>query len=92
MPTSKRPTLFKLVDTLYEYHFQKAMNLYSKGTGLLIEETIKKLSCIACIEHCDRQISSIKENKRKSPYLPERFSDELVYWIAAKEIFKNKMF
>jgi hypothetical protein len=91
MPTTKRPTLYKMVDILYDYHFEKATNLYPKGTPTMIEGTIKKIACLASIEHCDRQILSLKENKRKSQYHAERFNDELVYWITVKEMIKNKM-
>jgi hypothetical protein len=57
----------------------------------MIDRTINKIACLASIEHCDRQITSIKENKKKSQYLGERFSDDLVYWITIKEILKNKI-
>ena len=32
-----------------------------------------------------------KPNTKKPVYNPERYSDELVYWIAVKEILLNKM-
>lgn len=91
MPTIKRPPLFKMVDILYDYHHEKATSLYPKGTPTMIDRTINKIACIASIEHCDRQIITIKENKKKHQYNAERFSDELVYWISVKEILKNKM-
>lgn len=88
---SKRPTIFKMVDILYEYHEAKTTSLYSKGMATMIDHTIRKIACMASIEHCDRQISSLKENKRKSEYSGDRFSDDLVYWITVREILKNKM-
>lgn len=86
----KRPDLFLMVDKLYEYHFDKASKLYRTGMSIMIEGTIKKLACIAAIEHCDKQINTIKPNTQKSVYSPDRYSDDLVYWIAVKEILKNK--
>ena len=89
--SQKRPPLYKMVDILYEYHFKKAISLYPKGTATMIDRTINKIACLASIEHCDKQVQNIKENKRKPQYDPERFSDDLVYWITLKEILKNKM-
>jgi hypothetical protein len=91
MPIIKRPTIYKMVDILYDYHHEKTISLYPKGTPTMIDRTINKIACLASIEHCDRQITSIKENKKKSQYLGERFSDDLVYWITIKEILKNKI-
>lgn len=88
---NKRPTIFKMVDILYEYHENKTISLYPKGTATMIDHTIRKIACMASIEHCDRQISSLKENKRKSEYTGERFTDDLVFWITVREILKNKM-
>lgn len=91
MPTIKRPTIFKMVDILFEYHQNKTVSLYPKGTATMIDNTVRKIACMASIEHCERQITTLKENKRKSAYSGERFSDDLVYWITVKEILKNKM-
>lgn len=90
MPTNKRPTIFKMVDILFDYHSNKVISIYPKGTAIMIDKTVNKIACLASIEHCDRQINTLKENKRKSIYTAERFSDELVYWISVKEILKNK--
>jgi hypothetical protein len=90
MALIKRPTLYKMVDILYDYHFDKASNLYPKGTSLMIEGTIKKIACLASIEHCDKQITLIKPNTKKTIYTGERYSDELVYWITIKEMIKAK--
>jgi hypothetical protein len=86
----RRPDIFKMVDSLYEYHYDKASNLYTKGMSIMIEGTIKKLACTAAIEHCDKQINTIKPNTKKTIYNPERYSDELVYWITVKETLKTK--
>jgi hypothetical protein len=91
MAKSKRPTIFDMVDILYNYHHDLSISLYPKGTGIMIDRTITKIACIASIEHCDRQINTLKENKTKPSYSPNRFTDELVYWISVKEILKNKM-
>lgn len=91
MAKSKRPTIFDMVDILYNYHHNLSISLYPKGTGIMIDRTINKIACLAAIEHCDRQINVLKENKTKPTYSPNRFSDELVYWISVKEILKNKM-
>lgn len=90
MSVSKRPTIYNMVDILYEYHHLKTVSLYPKGTPTMIDRTINKIACLASIEHCDRQIQSLKENKKKSPFVAERFNDDLVYWITVKEILKNK--
>lgn len=87
----KRPTLYKMVDVLYEHYYQKVISLYPKGTPTMIDRTINKIACLSSIEHCDKRILNIKENKRKSEFDPNRFSDDLVYWITVKEILKNKM-
>jgi hypothetical protein len=79
-----------MVDILYDYHFEKTSNLYLKGMSIMIEGTIKKIACIAAIEHCDKQINTIKPNTKKTIYNAERYSDELVYWITVKEILKGK--
>lgn len=89
--SNKRPTIFKMVDILYEYHSDKTTSLYTKGMASMIDHTVRKIACMASIEHCDRQISALKENKRKSEFNAERFTDDLVYWITVKEILKNKM-
>ena len=88
---TKRPDIFVMVDLLYDYHHNKAMNLYKPGIGLMINGTINKLAITASVEHCDRQIQMLKPNTKKPVYNPERYSDELVYWIAVKEILLNKM-
>lgn len=90
MALIKRPTLYKMVDILYDYHFDKASNLYPKGTSLMIEGTIKKIACLASIEYCDKQITLIKPNTKKTIYTGERYGDELVYWITVKEMIKAK--
>ena len=46
----KRPDIFTMVDNLYDYHFEKASGLYTKGMSIMIEGTIKKLACIAAID------------------------------------------
>jgi hypothetical protein len=90
-PKIKRPTIFEMVDILYEYHHNITISLYPKGTGIMIDRTINKVACLASIEHCERQLNNIKENKRKNEFSPLRFSDELCYWITVKEIIKNKL-
>jgi hypothetical protein len=90
MAISKRPTLYKMVDILYEYHQDMVTNLYPKGTALMIEGTIREIALLAAIEHCDKQIQSLKPNSKKSIYVGERYSDELVYWITVKKILKSK--
>jgi hypothetical protein len=80
-----------MVDSLFDYHHLKTTNLYPKGTALMIDATIKKLACLSAIEHCDKQINTIKPNTKKTIYNPERYSDDLTYWITVKEILKNKM-
>lgn len=91
MIVNKRPHLFKMVDILYDHHYEIATSLYPKGTPTMIDRTINKIACLASIEHCDRQILSLKENNKKTQFNADRFSDDLVYWIAVKEILKNKM-
>ncbi len=88
---TKRPDIFKMVDLLYEYHHEKAVNLYKPGISLMIEGRINRLATTASVEHCDRQIHMLKPNTKKTVYNPERYSDELVYWIAVKEILLNKL-
>jgi hypothetical protein len=90
-PRVKKPTIFEMVDILYNHHYNTTISLYPKGTGIMIDKTINKIACLASIEHCDRQVSNLKENKRKNEYSPFRFSDELCYWISVREILKNKM-
>lgn len=87
---TKRPTLYKMVDILYDYHHEKASNLYPKGTSIMIEGTIKEIACSAAIEHCDKVIATIKPNTKKTIYTGERYSDELVYWITVKKMLKGK--
>ena len=87
----KRPQIFKMVDMLYNHHFVNTSKLYDKGVSLLIEGTISKIACLASIEHCDKQINSLKPNTKKSIYNGDRYSDELTYWITVKEILKNKL-
>lgn len=86
----KRPDLFSMVDKLYEYQYDRATKLYRSGMSIMIEGTIKKLACLAAIEHCDKQIETIKADTKKPIYSADRYSDDLVYWIAVKEILKNK--
>ena len=87
----KRPDIFKMVDLLYDYYYQKAVSLYKPGISLMIEGRIIRLATTASVEHCDRQIQSLKPNTKKTIYNPERYSDELVYWMAVKEILLNKL-
>jgi hypothetical protein len=91
MAAVKRPTLYDMVDILHDYHMTKANNLYPKGTSLMIQGTISKIATLASIEHCDKQISTIKPNTKKTIYTGERYSDELVYWITVKEMLKSKL-
>jgi hypothetical protein len=91
MAVVKRPTLYDMVDILHNYHMTKANNLYPKGTSLMIQGTINKIATLASIEHCDKQISTIKPNTKKTIYIGERYSDELVYWITVKEMLKSKL-
>ena len=88
---TKRPDIFKMVDLLYDYHHEKVVNLYKPGISLMIEGRINRLATTASVEHCDRQIQMLKPNTKKTVYNPERYSDELVYWIAVKEILLNKL-
>lgn len=88
----KRPHIFKMVDILYDHHFENTSKLYEKGVSTLIEGTIVKIACLASIEHCDKQINSLKHNPRKSVYSGDRYSDDLTYWITVREILKNKLF
>jgi hypothetical protein len=87
----KRPNIFEMVDLLYDYHHTNATNLYKPGIGLMINGTINKLAIQASVKHCERQIEMLKPNTKKSVFNPERYSDEMVYWIAVKEILLNKM-
>lgn len=89
--TSKRPDIFKMVDLLYDYHHEKAVNQYKHGISLMIEGRIHRLATNASVEHCNRQIQMLKPNTKKTIYNPERYSDELVYWMAVKEILLNKL-
>ena len=88
---TKRPDIFKMVDLLYDYHHEKVVNLYKRGISLMIEGRINRLAITASVEHCDRQIQTLKPNTKKTVYDPQRYSDELVYWIAVKEILLNKL-
>ena len=86
----KRPSLYEMVDILFEYHHEKITNLYPKGTAIMIDGTIRDIACSASIEHCDKVISSIKPNTKKSVYNPERYTDELGYWLTVKKMLKSK--
>lgn len=88
---TKRPDILQMVDLLYDYHYEMATKLYKPGVSLLIEGRINSLATRASVEHCDRQILMLKPNTKKSIYNPERYSDELVYWFAVKEILLNKL-
>lgn len=86
-----RPNLFDAFDLIYNAQYEIVTGLYSTGLPTMIQATINKLTCITCVEICDKEIDKIKAVTTKSPYSKDRYSDNLAYWVALRELFKNKM-